>query len=62
MALGTIDILYTVDLGNGVTVEMTSGQLAAYRFFLKYIYPLLRLLFAPVHLIIKLKRKKAVKP
>lgn len=54
MAIGTIDILYTVELKGGSIVEMTSSQLAIYKFFTKYIFPPLWVLFSPVRLIIKI--------
>jgi hypothetical protein len=57
MAIGTIDILYTVKLKTGSIVEMTSGQLAAYKSFTKYIMPILWVLFFPVRLAIKIAKK-----
>jgi hypothetical protein len=54
MAIGTIDILYTVKLKNGDIVEMTSGQIAVYKFFVKYIMPVLWVLFFPIRKIYKL--------
>jgi hypothetical protein len=50
MAIGTIDIIYTVRLLNGDTVELTSGQLAAYRFVIKVLW----VLFYPVRWVIKI--------
>jgi hypothetical protein len=50
-----IDILYTVRLKNGDIVQMTSGQLARYRFFTKYIMPILWALFFLVRWAIKIR-------
>jgi hypothetical protein len=58
MAIGTIDILYTVRFKNGDIVQMTSGQFARYRFFRKYIMPVLWVLFSPVRLAIKIAKKE----
>jgi hypothetical protein len=59
MAIGTIDIIYTVRLSNGSVVEMTSSQLARYRFTRKYIFPVLRVLFFPVRIFYRIiKRMK----
>jgi hypothetical protein len=57
MAIGTIDILYSVLLENGDIVQMTSGQLARYRFFTKYIMPVLWVLFSPARWAIKIAKK-----
>ena len=51
MAIGTIDILYTVKLGDGSIVEMTSGQLARYRFVMRFLMKPLWYMFAPVRVI-----------
>jgi hypothetical protein len=56
MAIGTIDMLYTVRLKNGDIVQWTSGQLAVYRFVAKYIAPVLWVLFAPIRWIIKSRK------
>jgi hypothetical protein len=57
MAIGTIEILYSVLLKNGDIVQMTSGQLARYRFFTKYILLVLWILFSPIRLAINLANK-----
>jgi hypothetical protein len=57
MAIGTIDIVYTVRLGNGSVVTMTSNQLARYRFTRKYIFPVLRVLFFPVRIFYRIIRR-----
>jgi hypothetical protein len=59
MALGTIDIIYTVRLVDGSITTMTSGQLARYRFTMKYIFPVLRVLVFPVRIFYRIiKRDK----
>jgi hypothetical protein len=61
MAIGTIDILYTMKLKNGNIVEMTSGQLAVYKFIARYIMPILWVLFFPIrkiYTLIKICRKR----
>jgi hypothetical protein len=54
MAIGTFDILYTVRLKDGSIVEMKSGQFAVYKFFIRYITPVLWVLFFPIRKIYKL--------
>jgi hypothetical protein len=53
MPIGTIDIIYTVRLGDGSIIEMTSRQLAIYKFLTKYLAPILKVLFFPVRVVYK---------
>jgi hypothetical protein len=58
MAIGTIDIVYTVRLGDGNIVKTTSRQLAIYKFFAKYLAPIFKVLFFPVRMVYKLVMRR----
>jgi hypothetical protein len=57
MAMGTWDIVYAVRLKNGDVLELTSKQLAAYKFAVKYIFPIIWVLFFPARIFIKFLKK-----
>jgi len=58
MALGTIDLVYTVKLSDGTLVEMTSGQYDRYKFVNKWIVPILWVLFFPIRMIYQFWKKQ----
>ena len=56
MAWAKVDLIYTVRLKNGTTVEVPAQAYGFYKFFFNRMVPVLYVLFAPIRFVFKLCR------